>query len=1071
MRRPIAVVALALLGLSLLAGPAAAHAEREATFPSGNGTVPEYRTGGPTLVVCKPDTADRLAALPEPLRLRNAALLEQCAHQHINAAIDAVTEQGTRILVLPGIYREEPYHLTEIPPECQDVGTPPTQEGQIGAIPLPLTTEEDDPRQDEGNNDRSSLVLTYEEQVACPGLQNLIAIFGDSDGDGVCDNALCNLQIEGTGARPEDVIVDGDYSVLNGIRGDRADGLYLRNLTVQRFEFNAVYVLETDGFAFDEVVTRWNDEYGFLSFAVDHGLYQNCEGYTNGDSAVYPGSASDLNQGAGLFDDNEGLRFATEIRGCRGHHNTLGYSGTAGNSVHTHHNEFDANVVGFATDSLFPGHPGLPQDHAYVHDNVIHGNNSNYYRFVQDGSTCTGPFGERDYDEGVVCPVVPLPVGTGVVIAGGNANLFEANHLYDNWREGMKLFFVPAALRGENDPALQFDTSNFNTFRGNLVGGALDGSVQPNGVDFWWDGEGEGNCWADNVAANGTVTTSIGGVPGPLPGCDPRPPFTPGPAIAINASCSTYSRDTEPNPPGCDWMADVAPPASREPEAPTLERLAGEGRIATAILASQEAFPGRAAAVVLARADTFPDALAGAPLAEHVEGPLLVTRSDGLDAGVTAEITRLGATRAYLLGGDAALSPQVAADLAAAGITDVQRIEGGDRYETAARVARLVGGTNAYLVNGEAFADAVAASALAAHQGRPLLLTTAGAVPPATQAFLAEGLITTLRLVGGTAVIADEIEQGLATSIRDVSRVGGADRFETSLLLAEAGVLAGQDPTQLYLATGHDWPDALAAGPAAAVDEAVVLLVPGELAEGSPAAAWLTQHADVLEDIRILGGPAAVPAAVEEGVTALTGAVAGDTQGDRSHGVLVTSGAFGLLPTAPAGYEGVTGTATMRRTLHGSTEVEVLVAGLPAGVEAPTHVHNASCATGGGDHFQFDPAGGTTPPNEIHATFTADAAGTGRGTDTAWAVAGAAARSVVVHAPDGTRVACADLTGPEVPAGTGDTPELAAFLVPVPPGMPGADSAALLAVGAVGLAAAVALRRRQIATSASPIRT
>lgn len=1087
MRRGVVLVAVVLAALPLTAAPAAAHAERDATFPTGAGGVPEYRFEGPTLVVCKPDTAQRLAVLPEALRIRNAALLADCEHEHLNAAIAAVEEQGTRILVLPGIYREEPYTLDAIPPECQGVGTVPQPEDQIGAIPLPLATEMDDPGQDEGSNDRASLVLTYEEQVACPYLQNLIPIFGDSNGDGICDNALCDLQIEGTGARPEDVIVDGDYSVLNGIRGDRADGLYLRNLTVQRFEFNAVYLLETDGFAFDEVVTRWNDEYGFLSFAVDHGLYQNCEGYTNGDSALYPGSASDLNQEAGLFDDDEGLRFATEIRGCRGHHNTLGYSGTAGNSVHTHHNEFDHNIVGFATDSLFPGHPGLPQDHAFVHDNLIHANNSNYYRFVQDGESCTGPFGERDYDEGVVCPVVPLPVGSGIVVAGGNHNLIEDNRIHDNWREGVKLFFVPAILRGEDDPALQFDTSNFNTVRDNVVGDAPDGHLQPNGVDLWWDGEGEGNCWAGNASSAGPASTSIGGAALPLPGCEARPPFTPGPAIAINAACATYSRDTQPAPTGCDWFDTPAPPADRQPEAPTLERLAGADRVATAISASTDAFPGRAQAVVIARADAFPDALAGAPLAEHVRGPLLVTGSDRLDPRVAAELTRLGATRAYLLGGTAALAEQVAADLAALGVTDVQRVAGADRFATAALVARLVGGTNAYLVNGTAFADAVAASAIAAHQGRPLLLTATAEVPAATQAYLDEGLVTSLQLVGGSAVIAEGVAQTLAEEIRDVSRIAGADRYETSLLLAEAGVLAGQDPTQLSLATGTDWPDALAAGPAAAVDEGVVLLVPAEVTADAPAARWLEQHAAILEDVRVLGGTAAVPAGVDQAVADLTGAVAGDAEGPRSHGVLVTAGSLALLPGAPAGYEDLAGTAVMRRTLHGSTDVEVLAHGLPAGVAAPTHVHEGTCATGGGEHFQFDPAGdphplprspgrgiegpagGQTAPSgewssvgEIHPRFVTDASGVGRGTATAWAVAGPTARSVMIHTPDGTPVACADLVGSEVPPGEETQPNHVAFMAPPTAGLLPDEAVSLLAVGLVGLALSVALRRRRV---------
>ena len=46
----------------------------------------------------------------------------------------------------------------------------------------------------------------------------------------------------------------------------------MRNLTVEQAEFNAVYVMETDGFVLDKVTARGNDEYGILAFACDHGL-------------------------------------------------------------------------------------------------------------------------------------------------------------------------------------------------------------------------------------------------------------------------------------------------------------------------------------------------------------------------------------------------------------------------------------------------------------------------------------------------------------------------------------------------------------------------------------------------------------------------------------------------------------------------------------------------------------------------------------------------------------------------------------------------------------------------------
>ena len=56
-----------LLAAVLAPGQAFAHEEREAVAPVGNGSVPVYRTEGPTLLVCKTDRADfesRIASFP-----------------------------------------------------------------------------------------------------------------------------------------------------------------------------------------------------------------------------------------------------------------------------------------------------------------------------------------------------------------------------------------------------------------------------------------------------------------------------------------------------------------------------------------------------------------------------------------------------------------------------------------------------------------------------------------------------------------------------------------------------------------------------------------------------------------------------------------------------------------------------------------------------------------------------------------------------------------------------------------------------------------------------------------------
>lgn len=357
-----------------------------------------------------------------------------------------------------------------------------------------------------------------------------------------------DLQIEGTGAERTDVVIDAKYQKLNAIRADGSDGVYFKNFTAQRTTFNSLYILAQDGFVIDDVLTRWNDEYGFLTFASDHGLYKNCESYGNGDSGIYPGSASDINDGYGY----KVPRYSIEITGCRSHHNMVGYSGTAGDSVYVHDNEFDHNMGGASMDSAFPGHPGLPQNHARFERNLIHDNNADYYRYVADG-TCAKPPVERGYEDGVVCPQISMPPGTGIITAGGNWNLYENNWVYGQKRAGFFLSAVPAFIRGEDALGKQTDTSHHNRYANNHLGTDKAGRSRPNGADVWWDGQGNGNCWQSDTGAStprslpacGTERGSVTGNTDRLAGEPVK--------LAQLLVCADYNVQARLLPAGCDW--------------------------------------------------------------------------------------------------------------------------------------------------------------------------------------------------------------------------------------------------------------------------------------------------------------------------------------------------------------------------------------------------------------------------------------------------------------------------------------------------------------------------------------
>jgi hypothetical protein len=510
----LAVAAVAVLGS---APAASAHEERPVTPPDGSGRVPEYRTAEPDLLVCKTDRADferRIAGFPGDLRERNRQLFERClaeGQRHLQEAVDRVDRPGMNIAILPGLYLEEP-SLAEPAGECANLDAPRAKLGHQ--------------------------ILSYEQQRRCPHNQNLVAIMGQRD-----------LQIEGTGAGPLDVVVDAQYRKLNAIRADSANGVYFRNFTAQRTMFNSLYVLGVDGFVIDRMLTRWNDEYGFLTFASDHGLYTDCESYGNGDSGIYPGSASDINKDRGY----DVPRYAIEVRNCRSHHNMVGYSGTAGDSVWAHDNEFFDNMGGASMDSAFPNHPGLPQNHAKFERNLIHDNNQDYYAHVRDG-TCAKPSAERGYEQGVVCPAVGLPRGTGIITAGGNDNIFRDNWIYGHQTAAFALFAVPAFLRGESALGKQTDTSHRNLYSGNHLGRSPTGESRPNGADVWWDGQGTGNCWqADTGRSSPRVLPQCGPVAGEVAGGSNRLLGEPA-KLAKLYVCSEYSLAERRFPAGCDWF-------------------------------------------------------------------------------------------------------------------------------------------------------------------------------------------------------------------------------------------------------------------------------------------------------------------------------------------------------------------------------------------------------------------------------------------------------------------------------------------------------------------------------------
>ena len=300
-------------------------------------------------------------------------------------------------------------------------------------------------------------------------------------------------------------------------------------------------------------------------------------------------------------------------------------------------------------------------------------------------------------------------------------------------------------------------------------------------------------------------------------------------------------------------------------------RIYGANRYETAAAISKKAYPSSAKTVVLANGMSYADALAGVPLAHKLNAPILLTNTNAIDAKTLAEIKRLGASEVKILGGTGAISAAVEKTLKDRKL-DVERIAGRTRFETAAKIADKMqqlnkkAPTEVFFVYYNGFADALSVSAAAAKKGAPIIyLTTKGDLNADTAAHLAKlkkaGSVKNAYVIGGKSVISDDMaaKAAKALGLSKATRVFGANRYSTCVEVNKAfkSVLTG---TAVCVATGMNFPDALAGGVFAAKNSSPLFLASGSL--NADQREYL--KARTTKIIYVFGGTGAVPNALAD---------------------------------------------------------------------------------------------------------------------------------------------------------------------------------------------------------------
>ncbi|MEZ0106161.1 hypothetical protein ABH920_000142 [Catenulispora sp. EB89] len=165
-------------------------------------------------------------------------------------------------------------------------------------------------------------------------------------------------------------------------------------------------------------------------------------------------------------------------------------------------------------------------------------------------------------------------------------------------------------------------------------------------------------------------------------------------------------------------------------------------------------------------------------------------------------------------------------------VKQLDRVAGADRIGTAIEASRSVwpSGSNngphadsVVLSRSDQFADALGGSALAQRVSGPLLLTQSTGLNPAVRAEISRvlgapssnpQLTKTVYLLGGEQALSPAVFNAVKAMGYKVQRIGGADRFATSVAVADK-ITYGNAASRIFVATGENFADALSAGAAA----------------------------------------------------------------------------------------------------------------------------------------------------------------------------------------------------------------------------------------------------------------
>ncbi|HEX5590957.1 MAG TPA: right-handed parallel beta-helix repeat-containing protein [Candidatus Limnocylindrales bacterium] len=299
-------------------------------------------------------------------------------------------------------------------------------------------------------------------------------------------------------------ILDGDFTLANGIHVVEADGVVVENLTARHYQLNGIYWAGVNGYRASYVTTYANGDYGVYAFDSVWGRFEHSYASGHPDSGFYIGQCQPCH---------------AVITDVVSEHNGLGYSGTnAGGDLAIVNSEWRRNNAGIVPNTL-DSELLAPQAGTVIAGNWVHGN-----------SATDAPLKRLEYPA----------FGIGILVAGGRDNLVEENLV-----EGHAVFGI--ALLPNLDANL-WATSG-NVVRGNDVSGSGRADLAVGAPSV------RGDCFEANRHA-----TSLPPAIETLVACDARIAGGGDPAATVGL-LARFAQALGGHYTSGDWRTEPAPPA------------------------------------------------------------------------------------------------------------------------------------------------------------------------------------------------------------------------------------------------------------------------------------------------------------------------------------------------------------------------------------------------------------------------------------------------------------------------------------------------------------------------------